>query len=92
MQVEYDPDKISYNKLLNKFWSEHSYSHRSKTQYKSAVFVHSEEQRAAVDASKTKLEQQGKAVATDVIDAPKWYDAEEYHQHYVAKQRGSRSR
>lgn len=88
MQVDFDPSQIEYKDLLKKFWSEHSFSRTTKTQYKSAIWAHSDEQRAAAEASKQELQLAGKQVATEVLNEKPWHDAEEYHQKYVAKQRG----
>lgn len=90
MQVEYDPDVISYEELLDHFWREHDYiSPAYSEQYKSAIWTNDEKQAAAAAAAKAEREAGGRRVATDVAPAKAWYDAEAYHQHYLRKTRES---
>ncbi len=94
VEVEYDPAKISYDKLLDVFWSEHDPTQVNRqgpdvgTQYRSVIFFYSPEQEQAARASKAKLEASGrfkKPIATQIEPAPTFHRAEEYHQQYLAK-------
>jgi peptide-methionine (S)-S-oxide reductase len=94
VQVEYDPDRISYEKLLEVFWNAHDPTQVNRqgpdigTQYRSVIFYHSPEQQAAAEASKRQLEASGRyrrPIATQIEPAPTFYRAEEYHQQYLAK-------
>ena len=94
VQVEFDPSKISYEKLLDVFWNNHDPTQLNRqgpdvgTQYRSTIFYHSPEQKKAAIASKEKLEMSGKykkPIATEIVPASKFYKAEEYHQRYLEK-------
>ncbi len=94
--VVYDPKKISYEKLLKTFWESHDPTQGMRqgndvgTQYRSGIYVTTPAQRAAAEASKAMY---GKALAadrygpitTEIVDAPEFYFAEDYHQQYLAK-------
>jgi peptide-methionine (S)-S-oxide reductase len=94
--VAYDPAKLSYEQLLKTFWENHNPTQGNRqgndvgTQYRSGIYVTSPEQRAAALASKDLF---GKALATrrfgaittEILDAPEFYFAEDYHQQYLAK-------
>jgi len=84
VRILYDPEQISYEKLLDHAFKMHNYQHEAKPQYQSAIFVHDDEQKEAVVS---KIKQLRGAVATKVLPATKWTDAEEYHQHFLAKQK-----
>ena len=99
VHVEYDPAEISYDKLLELFWAEHDPTTPNRqgpdvgTQYRSVIFYYTPAQKAAAEASKAKLEASGRfkrPVVTQVVAAPDFYRAEEYHQRYLEK-RGQRS-
>lgn len=94
VEVDYDPAKVSYDELLDVFWANHDPTQLNRqgpdwgTQYRSAVFFHSPEQQAAAQASKEKLDQSGrysKPIATQIVPAVTFYEAEEYHQRYLEK-------
>ena len=94
VQVEYDPNEISYDELLQVFWSNHDPTSLNRqgpdvgNQYRSAIFFHDEEQKKIAQKSKEKLEKSGKFqkhVVTEIIQAPEFYKAEEYHQKYFQK-------
>lgn len=94
VQVEFDPSVVSYEKLLDVFWSNHNPTTLNRqgpdvgTQYRSVIFYHSPEQRAIAESSKAALEKSGKfrsPVVTQIEQAPKFYRAEEYHQRYLEK-------
>ncbi len=94
VQVHFDPARVSYEQLLDVFWkhidptdSGGQFADRGK-QYMTAIFYHSEEQRAAAEASKKKLESSGrfaKPIATQIIGFKEFCEAEEYHQGYCIK-------
>lgn len=92
--VKFDPARVSYEALLDKFFTIHDptqvdrQGHNVGKQYRSAVFVYDEAQRAAVGARIAALDASGKfadPVATQVADAPHFWPAEEYHQRYFEK-------
>ncbi len=86
VQIEYDPDIIDFRKLLDHFWSLHSPSFREKTQYRSVIFTHDDEQaQIAEQAKQVKADTERRDVHTDVEPAPVFYRAEEYHQQYLSK-------
>jgi peptide-methionine (S)-S-oxide reductase len=94
--VVYDPRKISYERVLKTFWESHDPTQGMRqgndvgTQYRSGIYVFTPEQRRAAEASKTAYEQALSArrfgpVTTEIVDAPPFYFAEDYHQQYLAK-------
>jgi len=83
IKIEYDPSKVSYDALLSKFHNGCSGHSGGNPQYKSAVWVHSEEQRAvAQEVAKSR----GRSSRLQIENAPAWHDAEGYHQKYYQKQ------
>jgi peptide-methionine (S)-S-oxide reductase len=94
--VAYDPTKISYDDLLRAFWEGHDPTQGMRqgndvgTQYRSAIYTTTPEQRAAAEASKVRYEAElakggfGE-VTTEIADAAPFYYAEDYHQQYLAK-------
>jgi peptide-methionine (S)-S-oxide reductase len=94
--VVYDPKKIAYERLLKTFWESHDPTQGMRqgndvgTQYRSGIYVYTPEQRKAAEASKAMyapaIGAKGYgAVTTEIIDAPPFYFAEDYHQQYLAK-------
>ncbi|MBE9010185.1 peptide-methionine (S)-S-oxide reductase MsrA [Pseudanabaenaceae cyanobacterium LEGE 13415] len=94
--VAYDPKVISYEKLLKVFWESHDPTQGMRqgndvgTQYRSGIYVYNDEQRQAAEASlkmyQDELAKAGyKAITTEILDAPEFYYAEDYHQQYLAK-------
>jgi len=92
--VEFDPSKVSYEQLLEVFWSVHDPTQLNRqgpdvgSQYRSAIFHHGPEQEAAARASKEALAASGRftrPVVTEITPASTFYRAEEYHQQYIAK-------
>jgi len=99
VHVEYDPGEISYDQLLEIFWAEHDPTTPNRqgpdvgTQYRSVIFYYTPAQKAAAEASQAKLEASGRfkrPIVTQILPAPEFYRAEEYHQRYLEK-RGRRS-
>ncbi|OAB58801.1 methionine sulfoxide reductase A [Phormidium willei BDU 130791] len=98
-QVEYDPDQVSYNELLDLFWKIHdptSFNRQGADrgeQYRSVIFYHSPEQEQIARRSKLKRQQQEtenqteKHVVTQIELASDYYLAEDEHQQYYAKHR-----
>ena len=94
VQIEYDPAKVSYEELLKVFWETHNPTTLNRqgpdigTQYRSAIFFHTPEQKLAAVASKEKLQKSGKykqPVVTEIVQAAEFYKAEDYHQQYLEK-------
>ena len=93
LQVIYDPEKVTYRQLLEFFYKMHDPTTLNRqgpdtgTQYRSAIFFHNEEQeRIAKDITeKVEKEWWKKSLATEIIPAGEWYDAETYHQLYLDK-------
>ena len=96
VRVVFDPTQVSYEALLHVFWEEHDPTQGMRqgndvgTQYRSAIFVHSDEQRAVAQASLVaygqRLADAGYgAITTTIEDAPDFYFAETEHQQYLAK-------
>jgi peptide-methionine (S)-S-oxide reductase len=94
VQVEFDPGQVNYEQLLDVFWSNHNPTTLNRqgpdsgTQYRSVIFYHSPEQKAAAGASKEKLETSGRfsrPIVTQIEPASKFWRAEEYHQRYLEK-------
>lgn len=94
VEVTYDPARVSYDDLLNVFWTSHDPTTLNRqgpdrgTQYRSAIFYHTEAQRAAATASKDRLDSSGRLsgpVVTEITPTSTFYRAEEYHQRYLEK-------
>jgi peptide-methionine (S)-S-oxide reductase len=94
VQVVYDPQRISYDDLLAVFWDNHDPTTPNRqgpdvgTQYRSAVFVHDDDQRASATRSKEQLEAAGRfrrPIVTEVAPASEFWPAEDYHQQYLEK-------
>jgi peptide-methionine (S)-S-oxide reductase len=94
VEVEFDPSKVSYEQLLKIFWENHDPTTVNRqgpdygTQYRSVIFYHTPEQKAAAEASKKALDASGKyhrAIATEIVPATTFWKAEDYHQQYLQK-------
>jgi peptide-methionine (S)-S-oxide reductase len=94
VQVEFNPAEISYDQLLEVFWSNHNPTTLNRqgpdvgTQYRSVIFYHSPQQKAAAEASKERLQNSGRfsrSIVTTIEPAPEFWRAEEYHQQYLKK-------
>jgi peptide-methionine (S)-S-oxide reductase len=94
VRVEYDPAIVSYDKLLDVFWKNHNPTTLNRqgpdvgTQYRSVIFYYDHEQKAAAEKSKQELEESkifANPVVTQIIIAPPFYEAEDYHQKYFFK-------
>ena len=94
VEVGYDPAKVSYDALLKVFWENHDPTQLNRqgpdwgTQYRSAIFFHTPEQKVAAAASQASLEKAGrysKPIVTQIVPAETFYPAEDYHQQYLEK-------
>ena len=94
VQVEYDPAAVTYDKLLDVFWQNHDPTTLNRqgpdvgTQYRSAIFYHTPEQKRIAEESKKRLEASGrirKPIVTEITPASAFYLAEDYHQRYLEK-------
>lgn len=94
--VAFDPKKVSYEQLLRTFWENHDPTQGMRqgndvgTQYRSGIYVYGDAQRAAAEASKAMYAKalaanRYGAITTEIVDAPAFYYAEDYHQQYLAK-------
>lgn len=78
LRVEYDPKVTNYSNILKVFWDGHDSTQRRTPQYKSAIFYHNDEQkRLAEESAKAEQNRLKKAIATDILPADAFYDAEE---------------
>ncbi|NND72188.1 MAG: peptide-methionine (S)-S-oxide reductase MsrA [Rhodothermales bacterium] len=94
VQVEFNPEEVSYDDLLNVFWDSHDPTTLNRqgpdrgTQYRSAIFFHSESQKETARQSLESVDQSGKfknPIVTEITPASTFYKAEEYHQRYLEK-------
>ena len=96
VRVVFDPTRITYEQLLKLFWEAHDPTQGMRqgndvgTQYRSAIFTHTDAQAAAADASREMYQRElTKAgygeIQTEIRPAPEFYFAEDYHQQYLAK-------
>ncbi len=97
VEVTYDPSQVSYEKLLDEFFAMHNPTTLNRqgpdtgTQYRSAIFVHDEEQRQAAEAAIARAQGKfAKPIVTSIEPAQTFWRAEEYHQRYLEK-RGAKS-
>jgi peptide-methionine (S)-S-oxide reductase len=99
VRVVFDPKRTSYRELLRIFWESHDPSQGMRqgndvgTQYRSGIYVYSPAQRAEAEATRAAYEHAlraagGGAITTEILDAPEFYYAEDYHQQYLAKNPG----
>ncbi|MBI2193685.1 MAG: peptide-methionine (S)-S-oxide reductase [Planctomycetes bacterium] len=91
IRIEYDPSRMTYEKLLEVFWSSHNpcWGGGSR-QYRSAIFYHSEEQKKlALAAKKREESKRERTVHTEIAAAGPFYPAEDYHQKYLLQQNDS---
>ena len=97
VDVIFDPKQVSYSRLLEHFWGMHNPTSLNKqggdsgSQYRAAVYYHNAEQKKQAEESKLALEKSGKykkPIVTEITQAGKFYQAEEYHQDYLDKNPG----
>jgi peptide-methionine (S)-S-oxide reductase len=92
VQVTFDPDVVSYDQLLQVFWAMHDPTQMNRqgpdvgAQYRSVIFTHSAEQRAAAERSRTQAQTRfDRPIATEIADFTAFYPAEDYHQWYYER-------
>jgi peptide-methionine (S)-S-oxide reductase len=92
VQVEFDPDEVSYDQLLDVFWSVHDPTQVNRqgpdigSNYRSAIFFHSPEQEEMAIESKARAQARfDRPIATEISPASDFWRAEEYHQQYLVK-------
>jgi peptide-methionine (S)-S-oxide reductase len=94
VEVDYDDSEISYADLLEVFWNEHDPTQLNRQgpdvgrQYRSVIFTHDDEQKAAAAESLAKRQASGvhrRPIVTAIEDAETFYEAEDYHQQYLEK-------
>lgn len=94
VQVTFDPARVSYERLLDHFWEAHDPTSVNRqgpdvgTQYRSVIFCHDAAQEAAAQASRQRLAASGRyrqPIATEILPAPAFTLAEDYHQQYLEK-------
>ena len=94
--VVFDPKQVSYDTLLKTFWENHNPTQGMRqgndvgTQYRSGIYYFGDAQRTAAERSRDAYQQElskGRhgAITTEIVPAPEFYYAEEYHQQYLAK-------
>lgn len=95
VQISYDPDIISYEKLLEIFWKIHDPTTPNRqgldigSQYRSVIFYHNMEQKAVAETSKKQAQERYREkIVTSIEPVQTFYLAEEYHQKYIKKKRG----
>ncbi|MET0014248.1 MAG: peptide-methionine (S)-S-oxide reductase MsrA [Sedimenticola sp.] len=99
VRVVFDPELTSYGKLLQLFWEAHDPTQGMRqgndtgTQYRSGIYTYSAAQKEEAEASKVLFQQALEAkgfgrITTEILDAPEFYYAEDYHQQYLAKNPG----
>lgn len=94
VQVDFDPSVVSYKDILGVFWQVHDPTTLNRqgpdvgTQYRSVIFCHGGEQEAEAKKSMQEMQDSGlfkKKIVTEILPAPEFYKAEEYHQQYYEK-------
>jgi len=97
IQLQYDPQEVSYEDLLEVFWSIHNPTTKNRQgfdygiQYRSVIFYHTPEQELSARRSIEELEKSGRfrnRIVTEIVPAATFYKAEEYHQKYYEKKGG----
>jgi peptide-methionine (S)-S-oxide reductase len=99
VRVVFDPAAVRYDELLQMFWEDHDPTQGMRqandvgTQYRSGIYTHSEAQRRAAEASRDAYAARLRAagfsdITTEILPAPEFYYAEDYHQQYLAKNPG----
>ena len=95
VHLEYDPEKISYENLLDVFFSSHNPTTLNRqgpdtgSQYRSVIFFHDDDQRVQAEKKKEEIQKSGRyrsEIITEIVPAVRFWKAEEYHQQYLLKQ------
>jgi peptide-methionine (S)-S-oxide reductase len=83
IQIEFDPEKITYAQMLELFWNTHNPCHKAYSrQYMSAIFYQGEAQKKAAEETRSKKEAASGKVHTEIVELKQFYLAEDYHQKY----------
>lgn len=99
VQIQYEPNQVSYEQLLEVFWSIHDPTTKNRqgpdigSQYRSMISYHTSEQEMLAKQSKENTERSGKfrnGIVTEIVPASTFYKAEEYHQQYYEKRGGGK--
>ena len=94
VQIEFDPEEVTYEQLLDVFWTSHNPTQLNRqgpdvgTQYRSGIFFHDAQQKAAAQTAKDRLDASGKhtsPIVTEITQTGTFFRAEEYHQQYLEK-------
>jgi peptide-methionine (S)-S-oxide reductase len=92
VEVTFDPEKVSYEELLDVFWANHDPTQVNRqgpdvgSQYRTVVFFHSPEQEKSAQASRDSLQERTpRPIATQIVAAEPFWEAEDYHQQYLEK-------
>eukprot|EP00455_Lapot_gusevi_P022703 TRINITY_DN2365_c0_g1_i4.p1 TRINITY_DN2365_c0_g1~~TRINITY_DN2365_c0_g1_i4.p1 ORF type:complete len:159 (+),score=45.63 TRINITY_DN2365_c0_g1_i4:97-573(+) len=93
VQIEFDPDRITYSNLLDLFWKNHDPTQKNRqgpdvgTQYRSAIFYHTpEQQELALNSREQAQSRFFREIVTEIVPATDFWMAEDYHQDYLQKQ------
>jgi peptide-methionine (S)-S-oxide reductase len=96
VEVWFDPELVSYPELLGVFWSIHNPTTRNRqgwdfgSQYRSAIFFHdADQEKAAIASRDERQEELTRPIVTEIVPAPTFYEAEDYHQRYFEKHGGA---
>jgi peptide-methionine (S)-S-oxide reductase len=96
IEVTFDPARVTYDELLNRFWEIHDPTQLNRQgpdvgdQYRSAIFTHDGEQERAAIASRDREQAKlRRPIVTQILPAPRFWPAEEYHQRYFEKNGGA---
>lgn len=92
VEVTFDPERVSYEELLDVFWANHDPTQVNRqgpdvgTQYRTVVFFHSAEQEKSALASRDAVQERlSRSIATQIVPAEPFWEAEDYHQQYLEK-------
>jgi peptide-methionine (S)-S-oxide reductase len=92
VEVDFDPEEVSYEELLEAFWNEHDPTQLNRqgpdvgSQYRSVIFFHTPEQERAALESRTRVQARyERPIATEIVPAQVFWRAEDYHQQYLVK-------
>ena len=94
VHIAFNPSEITYNELLEIFWNIHDPTQVDRQgpdvgdQYRSAIFYNSAEQKEQAESSRDNQADIKGEIATEIVEATEFFDAEDYHQQYVAKRKG----
>ncbi|MFO7990738.1 MAG: peptide-methionine (R)-S-oxide reductase MsrB [Thermoplasmata archaeon] len=86
IQIDYDPEKVSYEELLDVFWNSHDPTYQKSTQYRSIIFYHEGQKELAQDSFDREQKNSSYGILTDLRPYSKFYRAEDYHQKYHLRQ------